>query len=419
MTRLRKRTGAALLALLIGAAVSVSAVKLEAAALQYNGTASYMSGTYYQALREVCLTGDSRTDMVNIAYSQLGYQEGGSPNQLSGQVYGGVNHTEYGAWYGVQDMWCAMFVSWCAQVAGVSEKIVPRHAFTPDGLQWFANRGRAYSREEAASGIYDPQPGDLVYFKSSRNTRTTNHVGLVTGYAEGRLYTIEGNVASAGTPSNGGAVVAKSYPISNGYIVYICSPNYEVGGTNVLLSDGDRSEASGAETLRYALSAAESGGELGYDAISQVQGLSLGIGQWSGTEALDLLNRIRQADEKNFNLLDTAGIGEMLECWQASSRLDEKTLECLKTILSSHVGVQVQEEKLEEQMGRSIALADSLGVEDTQAQLLCAAIAHLGGNGMVRRCVQLAKGDLSRNGLLAVLQQVSPTVYHSCQAVKL
>ena len=34
--------------------------------------------------------------------------------------------------------------------------------------------------------------------------------------------TLEGNVASAGTVSNGGAVVEKVYPISNQFIVYIC-----------------------------------------------------------------------------------------------------------------------------------------------------------------------------------------------------
>ena len=71
--------------------VVLTALPMKAGALQYTGTASYMSGKYYQQLRQVCLSGDPRTDLVAIARSQLGYQEGGSPNQLSGQVYGGVN----------------------------------------------------------------------------------------------------------------------------------------------------------------------------------------------------------------------------------------------------------------------------------------------------------------------------------------
>lgn len=44
----------------------------------------------------------------------------------------------------------------------------------------------------------------------------------------GTLYTIEGNTSSATVSTNGGAVCAKSYSISNTYIVYVCCPNYTV-----------------------------------------------------------------------------------------------------------------------------------------------------------------------------------------------
>lgn len=227
MRRILKR----ILVMALVAAVLVPVVPAQA--LYYNGSSSYESGKYYQNLTEVVLTGDPRVDIVNIAMSQLGYQEGGSQNQLSGEVYGGVNHTEFGRWYGMQDMWCAMFVSWCANTAGISENVIPHHSYTPNGLNWFIKRGRAWSREQLLAGEYTPQPGDVIYFRSSRNKNKTNHVGLVTSYANGVIQTIEGNVGSTDTASNGGMVTAKSYPLTNVYVVYVCSPDYAYGGTNV------------------------------------------------------------------------------------------------------------------------------------------------------------------------------------------
>ncbi|MBQ7541013.1 MAG: CHAP domain-containing protein [Clostridia bacterium] len=195
-------------------------------ALSYTGSASYASGKYYTALSGVTLTGNMRTDVVAIAQSQIGYQEGSDSSQLSGEVMGGANYTEYGRWYGLQDMWCAMFVSWCAYNAGVPTSVVPKHSFTVSGLNQFISWGRAYTRAEVAAGTYTPRPGDIIYFKSSRNQNKTNHVGIVTGFSGSTIYTVEGNTSSATISTNGGAVCAKSYSTSNTYVVYVCCPNY-------------------------------------------------------------------------------------------------------------------------------------------------------------------------------------------------
>ena len=211
--------------------VVLPGLSVQAEALSYSGSSSYQSGRFYTQLTRVSLTGDQRTDIVNIAKSQIGYQEGSSSSELSGTVYGGGNYTEYGRWYGMQDMWCALFVSWCADVAGVSTSVVPMHAYTPSGLQWFKDQGRAYSRSTVASGGYTPKPGDIIYFKSSRNSNTTNHVGIVTGYSNGTVHTIEGNTSSATISTNGGAVCAKSYSIYDTYIVYVCAPAYKTNGS--------------------------------------------------------------------------------------------------------------------------------------------------------------------------------------------
>lgn len=217
------------LCLLVSAVLPMAAQPVEA--LQYTGTESYMAGKYYEALQQVRLTGDPRTDIVNIALSQVGYQESTYMDELSGEIVGNVNFTEYGNWYDMQDQWCAIFVSWCAALAGISEQVVPKHSYTPNGLYWLKNQwGRAHSRASVASGAYTPKPGDLIYFKSASTKNTTNHVGIVTDYRDGVVYTVEGNTASPSIFSSGGIVARKSYAITNTYIVYICSPDYEVTG---------------------------------------------------------------------------------------------------------------------------------------------------------------------------------------------
>ena len=272
---------------------------ISVSALDYSGSASYASGRYYTALCSVTLTGDKRADIVAIAQSQIGYQEGSDSAQLSGEVRGDSNYTEYGRWYGLQDMWCAMFVSWCAFNAGVPTSVVPKHSFTVSGLNQFISWGRAYTRAEAAAGTYTPQAGDVIYFKSSRNQNKTNHVGIVTGYSGTTVYTIEGNTSSAEISTNGGAVCAKSYSITNTYIVYICCPDYT--GTGVSPQPGGAyfpACAASCTTITEGLNA------IGVDssyANRKVIAAANGIADYSGTAAqneqmLDLLKAGRLID---------------------------------------------------------------------------------------------------------------------------
>lgn len=359
----------------------------EARALTYVGSAQYRAGKYYDRLVAVELTGDQRTDIVNIARSQIGYQEGNSTNQLGGEVMGSTNFTEYGQWYGAQDMWCAMFVSWCANLAGVSQSVIPTHAFTPNGLQHFRERDLDYSPEQIMDGEYTPRSGDLIYFKNGRNANRTNHVGLVTGYADGKIYTIEGNVGSAAHTTNDGMVTEKSYPITNDFIVAVCSPRYTVGGTDVAEQELD--------SLRDAIYALESGGR--YDCVTNAYGaVTLGAGQWYGDAALALLLEIRDADPESFAALDTAGIAESLtsESWNGWQP-GEAQLACLSAILSSKTGKACQDNRMERHIEDHLAKADDLGVTDPEAALLCAGLIHLSGEAAAAAVLSGLEGEIT------------------------
>lgn len=143
--------------------------------------------------------GSDAQKLIRVAIGELGYRE--TP----------VNVTKYGEWYGTQSYWCAMFVSWCANQAGISENVIPKHSYCPNGAQWFMDMGRWYYR----SSSYRPKPGDIVYFYTEGGI---NHVGIVESVEGSTLRTIEGNTSDM--------VARRSYNLSDTYIAGYGSPNY-------------------------------------------------------------------------------------------------------------------------------------------------------------------------------------------------
>lgn len=226
MKSIAKKILSMTLALIMALGMIVPVITVETEAVGYSGSGSYQSGPYYSKLLGVNTNGDQKNDICIVAESQIGYHEGNNSSQLHGTSGGSGNYTEYGRWYGMQDQWCAMFVSWAAAVAGIGGDIVPRHAYTPTGLNFFKSQGRAYTRAQVASGQYWPQRGDIVYFKSSSSRDVVNHIGIVLNYENGVLYTVEGNTSSSSYSTNGGVVAPHSYYISNTYVAYICNPAY-------------------------------------------------------------------------------------------------------------------------------------------------------------------------------------------------
>ena len=264
-----KRQFKAVVAFILVVATIVSTVILtkptEANALTYSGSSYYMAGKYYQNLIKVELTGNPRVDIVNVAASQIGYQEGANSTQLDGTlVANGNNYTEYGRWWTaysnssynhINSQWCAMFVSWCAYVAGISSDIVTYHQYTESQILPYKNAGRAYDWSTVQAGGYTPEAGDIVYFYSGAAGRTVNHVGIVTGFSNNYLYTIEGNTSGGAFTTDGGACANRSYYITDTYVRYICRPNYSY-------TTGVKQVTASSLNIRDA--ASSSGNYLGY-----------------------------------------------------------------------------------------------------------------------------------------------------------
>lgn len=107
--------------------------------------------------------------LVDLAKSQVG-NVGGAP---------------YWSWYGFDSRvaWCACFVSWCYNRAGVSE---PRFAACQSqGIPWFTSHGQWGDR-----GYQNLAPGDAIFFDWELDGEA-DHVGIVIGTDGERVYTVE------------------------------------------------------------------------------------------------------------------------------------------------------------------------------------------------------------------------------------
>lgn len=164
-------------------------------------------------------TGNQVQDLIGVAKTQVGYTEN--------------NGTKYGAWVGnYRTAWCAAFLSWCANQAGIPESVIPSSA----NVSGFVNIG-AYHFATSVSG-YVPSAGDFMLFKPLANSNINSyytpsivngkyssysHVALVVSAdaENGTVTIIDGNWSHA--------VQHRTISLSTYYIAAYVTPKYTTG----------------------------------------------------------------------------------------------------------------------------------------------------------------------------------------------
>lgn len=169
---------------------------------------------------------------INIAKEEVGYMETTYED--------GTFYSKYGDWYGLPNgAWCAMFVSWCANEAGIPYSIIPKFASTAVGKDWFVNKELWRDKSE-----YSPQPGDLIFLNNC------SHVGIVEKCENNVIYTIEGNASDSNGENFG--VRQRTYDADSSKITGYGVPDMELfsklngkalrQSTAYMLADGASSE---------------------------------------------------------------------------------------------------------------------------------------------------------------------------------
>lgn len=153
--------------------------------------------------------------VLKIAVGELGTKE--SPTDS--------NVCKYSRWYPMVGPWCAMYVSWVLDKAGIEGY---KHAYTPAGAELFKSQGR---------WTQNPRPGDVAYFDFPDSLPRIQHVGFVEKAGGGVISTIEGNTSggAAGSQDNGGGVFRRERARS--LIVGFGRPPYGKGGD---VEDGEK-----------------------------------------------------------------------------------------------------------------------------------------------------------------------------------
>lgn len=126
-----------------------------------------------------------RDEILKIAEGEVGVREDRP------------NHVKYNTWYYGREVeaenkessafaWCAVFVCWCARMAGIPEDVIPRFAYCPNGVSFYQKAGR-YTEKCA-----DVRKGDIIFF-NWYGKNTASHLGLVLSVENGKIRTVEGN----------------------------------------------------------------------------------------------------------------------------------------------------------------------------------------------------------------------------------
>ncbi len=209
----------AIVVLCLLTALSLCPLEAVAATTSYTPSAAYRASTYYQNLKNLPMTGDSAFDTVALALSQLAYHEGSGSAQFGGDGSSSGNFTEYNYAYGKVSgtygyAWCAAFVSWCLDTAGVSDSAGGRFVSCTLWVEKLQSIGQYRTR----SSGYEPKAGDLIFFRSAGVSRASDHVGLVRYVKDGRVYTVEGNSSDQ--------VSLRDYSLKDTYIVGYGLPAY-------------------------------------------------------------------------------------------------------------------------------------------------------------------------------------------------
>ena len=145
-----------------------------------------------------------RQKIIDIAKSEIGTSE----NPL------GSSNVKYNTWYyghavsGANYPWCAVFISWCANQAGISTNIIPKTASVSNLQSFFINQGLYKNKG------YTPNPGDIMIQKSNG----ASHTGIVIESNGATFSTIEGNTSNK--------VAKRSYSLNDNRLSGFGTPQY-------------------------------------------------------------------------------------------------------------------------------------------------------------------------------------------------
>lgn len=159
--------------------------------------------------------------LVSVAEGEVGYAAGSNQDNKYGKAFG-QNNVD----------WCAWFVAWCADQAGILTSkssaecpYMPVEGYVPDVYKWYkASRRNLIPILDDEDSANRPQAGDVVIIDTKGGEDGKNHIGIICEVNGTTVKVIEGNDYDSKT----GKQVVKKLTYKNRvcgqqYISYLCS----------------------------------------------------------------------------------------------------------------------------------------------------------------------------------------------------
>lgn len=165
-----------------------------------------------------------REKVVQVAQTYVGAKQGSSQHKKLVDTFNKYARCNTYEVANYSCAWCAIAASSWANIAGVSNSIMPRTYNCGTMITEAKKRGIWVENDN-----YKPKAGDFVIFywsaPSGDCTYGASHIGLVEKVSGNTITTIEGNM---GSPSHVGR---RSFPVGYRYIRGFIVPRYQGSGT--------------------------------------------------------------------------------------------------------------------------------------------------------------------------------------------
>ncbi|MCD7804668.1 MAG: hypothetical protein LUH03_05885 [Oscillospiraceae bacterium] len=155
------------------------------------------------------LSGDLRTDIINIAYSQIGYTESTANYTLADDGTTKMGYTRYGAWYGglyygsEYSDWDSLFVAFCLDYAGIAEDFT----YNSGAYAWSVDLTTIGYYQ--TTDTYSTSTGDVAFIDTDADGRANITAIVVTVDESAQTITvIQGNYTVTDSEGNSTDTVA-------------------------------------------------------------------------------------------------------------------------------------------------------------------------------------------------------------------
>lgn len=252
-----------------------------------------------------------------------------------------------------------------------------------------------------ATGWVKNGNGQYRYFSTSTGVMS---IGWVKNSSGNQYYFDSNGIMATGVKTINGTI----YVFASNGVLQSTSGNDTV--TNAMLSSAQKT------VMIKILYAVETGGNKygnqdydnftkAYTNSSAEHAITIGAGQWYGTEAQRLLKLIYDTDKATFQKHDRDGglYKDMCnEDW--STYKETKYQKVIQLIIGSPVGIKCQDSLMLKQINEYEAEVRKLGVTDPKAVGECINIRHQGGIGSVKRVLNKTQKPYSLNNIYKALQ---------------